>query len=395
MEPTTSIILAKEKRQRLFLLAAAALLLLSALLLIVHRSAAARIQSEIRTEIAPMTDALRAQAGADSVDLRFAIDPGQRFTLSPGKVKHQVFLTVHCSSLKSKSNSEWIELLLGERGTASVCHSYGESLWDDALYARSVQIPSTPMSYPVFVTVTDGSSCISLQRISLGRTDLSNADLWQRLHPRTSLPSVGLFTFLIVVSGGALALLLYLWIDRRKALDRACAAYYEACLAQGVQELGSASGDALAEGLAEKYAREAGVANATESWRAMFRRGLALRGEKDAPAPAGADASPIAHILRDVDRETRREQLEARKRAKRKALLIGAGAALLLVGVTALVLSLVVRPARRYDEAMALREAGRDSEAYAIFTELGDYRDARELALDYDYLVVAKFSINI
>ena len=72
---------------------------------------------------------------------------------------------------------------------------------------------------------------------------------------------------------------------------------------------------------------------------------------------------------------------------KRKQIrLLSAFIGLVILGIAAaLVVGLVVLPGGKYNKALALQKEGKDAEAYAMFSELGNFRDAGKICQAYDY----------
>lgn len=92
--------------------------------------------------------------------------------------------------------------------------------------------------------------------------------------------------------------------------------------------------------------------------------------------------------LEELTQEEEREQQEKSRRKRRKktvtAAWITSGAVTVAAGVTAVIMNVSATWAK-YDEAVALREAGEFTRAYAMFVELGNFRDSHHQRIETEY----------
>lgn len=94
-----------------------------------------------------------------------------------------------------------------------------------------------------------------------------------------------------------------------------------------------------------------------------------------------------------MTKEAQIEKIEAAKKngttrgkPKRKKILLIAATVGVIALVVFLIIKFVVIPTNQYNQAIAFRAAGNDAEAYSIFDNLGDFKDARDICNTYDYM---------
>ena len=95
--------------------------------------------------------------------------------------------------------------------------------------------------------------------------------------------------------------------------------------------------------------------------------------------------SALDNILQEVDAAVGTEKIEKDKKNKFRLAGIAAGIVVVVIIAAVIVVKMVVIPTNTYNEAIALREAGNDEEAYDIFKSLGNFKDSNEICDEYDY----------
>lgn len=99
----------------------------------------------------------------------------------------------------------------------------------------------------------------------------------------------------------------------------------------------------------------------------------------------------LDHILKEIDSEITREK-ELKRREKRRKIILTASVFVTIASLVFFsVIKLVVIPTNQYNQAVDLRTAGNDVEAYAIFKNLGNFKDAKDICNTYDYMDALRY----
>lgn len=307
------------------------LLAISVFMLALYIVSAIHVKSGIEANLQPVIDKLQQDSGAKSVDVEIYVD-GENYAL-PWMEEFHVFLTANVKDLRRVTYAQALEIL--NKGTIEVKteYSYDWDLMDYAVYNRTVTDSVTGRTHPVFVTLSDGTRNYSLKETgsySSTSTTLHEKGAIQTLHPTSTSPMTTIFllaSFLLAVIWGALV---YLAIEKAKA----------------------AKEEAEAQALASK---------------------------KEKPH-LGMDS-----ILKKVDKDISDEKKRKKQERKKKALIALAIVIATLILAAALVIKFVVTPTNRYNEAVSMLNSGNVDGAYAVFEELGGFKDSEERRNEIDY----------
>lgn len=304
------------------------ILLILVLLLGSYIAATVAAKNSILQNLTPMISKLMQSSGAEHIHVDIYAEPDD-YTL-PTDLHFHVFLKLEYSSLNSVSKDTMKNILTNNGKSHQTEYSYD---WDDLDYAAYTYTTSDSVFgkiHPVFLTLTDGDSSYMLKKQSYSKVTVSSGDAYRRLTPPAIHPIV-----IVVGVLTAAFLLLYIYCLRRQSKRR------NELAAEQRQQLAIAKAHDLSFGL--------------------------------------------QYILDEIEDEL--AQAEAAKgkaigKKKLKVILIAAGCAIL---AAILVVTLYGIPNSRYQEAMALKNAGKHDEAYTIFQSLGVFRDAKEQCNSYDY----------
>lgn len=307
----------------------AILLAVSLVLLGLYGVSYTLVRNDLQKGLEPIRQELLAAPGAVAVKTKICAEPDS-YNL-PWHLEYHLFLTVEFAHMEQIGEDAALTLLNGGKERGEKEYSYDGIDYDDAVYNRSVTDTVFGRTHPVFVTLTDGDKSYTLRENSLyDKNVLAQGDAYETLRAPMVHEIVSILLQIVLVLGITYVLVLR---SRRKKKRE--------------------------EAEAQRIQREE---------------------EKKADLTIG-----FQRILRDIQEEYAEKQERIGKRRK-KVLLISVFCALIVLGIAvALVIGVVLLPGKQYSKALALQVEGRDAEAYALFAELGDFRDAGKICQAYDY----------
>ena len=306
------------------------LLAISVVLLITYAVSANLAKNSVINKLNPIIDDLSSTPGANSVEVKVCAEP-DAYSM-PWDLEFHAFLTVHFSHLGQLGDEKALEILNNGVELGKTEYSYE---WDDldyAIYTRSVTDSVFGHTHPVFVTFTDGDKSYTIKEDSLfDKNVLHMGDAYSILRPSSSHQIMSIFILSTIVFLGLFAFIVYKKIEKKREIQ-----------------------------IAQREEIEAAKKN---------------------EITIGLD-----HILNEIDSEITLDEEIKRKAKKKKIFLIASVSVAVAALVVFSVINLVVIPTNQYNQAVALRAAGNDAEAYAIFNSLGDFKDAKEICNAYDYI---------
>lgn len=286
------------------------LLAVSIFVLGLYFASSIHVKRNIEANLIPIIEELKQTASAESVDINICADPSS-YRL-PWREDFHVFLTVNLDDLRRLSETEALRILNNGVELGSWENSYDWELTDYAIYTRSVADGVTGQTYPVFVTLSDGTRNYSIAEV-LNKNALRSADAYETLRPPKFSKMLTISAIVSVLLLCLLGYLIYLKV----------------------------------------------------------RDSIALRNEQRG---SGVD-------------EVRRKK----PKVQRKFILIVAGSVVAVTILAIAVLSYIVLPTIKYNNAIALKESGEIDAAYAIFDELGSFKDCDAQRNEIDYSRAEKF----
>lgn len=306
------------------------LLAISIVLLTTYAVSANLAKNSVINNLNPIINELSATPGANNVEVKICAEPNTYS--APWNLEFHVFLTVKFSHLGQLGDEKALEILNNGVELGKTEYSYD---WDDldyAIYTRSVTDSVFGHTHPVFVTLTDGDKSYTIKEDSLfDKNVLHMGDVYSILRPSSSHQIMSIFILSTIVFFGLFAFIVYKKIEKKREI--------------------------------EKTQREE------------------IEAAKKNETTIGLD-----HILNEIDSEITLDKEIKRKAKKKKVLLIASVSVAIAALVVFTVIKLVVIPTNQYNEAVALRAAGNDAEAYAVFNSLGDFKDAKDICNTYDYM---------
>ena len=306
------------------------LLAISVVLLITYAVSANLAKNSVINKLNPIIDELSSTPGANSVEVKVCAEP-DAYSM-PWDLEFHAFLTVHFSHLGQLGDEKALEILNNGVELGKTEYSYE---WDDldyAIYTRSVTDSVFGHTHPVFVTLTDGDKSYTIKEDSLfDKNVLHMGDAYSILRPSSSHQIMSIFILSTIVFLGLFAFIVYKKIEKKREIQ-----------------------------IAQREEIEAAKKN---------------------EITIGLD-----HILNEIDSEITLDEEIKRKAKKKKIFLIASVSVAVAALVVFSVINLVVIPTNQYNQAVALRAAGNDAEAYAILNSLGDFKDAKEICNAYDYI---------
>ena len=304
------------------------ILLILVLLLGSYIAATVAVKASITQNLTPLISRLQQTYGADRISVTISADPGD-YGL-PTDLHFHVFLKLEYNSLSSLSDSTIKKILTNDGKEHEVDYSYDWDKLDYAAYTYTTSDAVLGKIHPVFLTVTDGDTSRMLFRQSYSKLTVSTGDAYRKLSPPAVHPII---TIIGVIT--AFFLLIYILCLKKQSKKR--------------KELEAERRQQLA--IAKAHDRTFG----------------------------------LQYILGEIEDEFAQAEAvrsKSNNKSAMKVLLIVA-ACVILAGILAVTLYLV--PNSRYNEAMALKNAGNADEAYPIFQSLGNFKDARDICNSYDY----------
>lgn len=309
------------------------LLAVSCFVLALYTISAAHVKSGIEANLQPVVDELMAGSGADSVDVKIYANPGD-YQMPWGERFH-VFLSVNMKDLRRITDKEALEILTNGQEEASRSYSYNWEVREHAVYTRSVTDSVIGKNHPVFVTLSDGTRNYSLKmNISTDALLLHKKGAEAMLQPVSMSPMMVILVLITVVLALLMGILLYARVDKSKA---------------AIEE---------------------------EAKRIARNRQLNL---------------DMDSILQNVDEDISAEKAARKKERQKKLLPVAAGIGAALVLAATLVFEFVITPGRQYEQAVALMNSGKTDSAYAMFEELGGFKDSEEKRAEIDYLRAGQY----
>lgn len=304
------------------------ILLILVLLLGSYIAATVAAKNSIRQNLAPMISKLTQTYGPDRIHVDIYAEPDE-YNL-PTDLHFHVFLKLEYNSLSSVSKDTMKNILTNNNKEHSTEYSYD---WDKLDYAAYVYTTSDSVFgkiHPVFVTLTDGDTSYMLFRQSYSKLTVTTGDAYRRLSPPAIHPII-----VVVILLTLFFLLIFI-----------------ACLNKQNKKR---------KEMAEEHRKQLAIVKANDR------------------------SFGLAYILAEIEDEfALAEATQAKNHGKKKLkVLLIVAACVILAAV--LVITLYLIPSSRYDAAMALKNAGKDTEAYAAFQSLGTFKDSRDICNSYDY----------
>lgn len=306
------------------------LLTISIVLLTTYAVSANLTKNSVIDNLKPIISELSAIPGAKNVEVKVCAEPN---TYSmPWDLEFHAFLTVKLSHLGQLGEEKALEILNNGVELGKTEYSYDWYDLDYAIYTRSVNDSVFGNTHPVFVTLTDGDKSYTIKKDNLfDENALYMGDTYSILRPSSSHQIISIFTLTTIVFLGVLVFIVCKKVEKKREIDKA-----------------------------QREEIEAAKKNET--------------------------TIGFNHILGEIDREITHDEAIRRKAKKKKILLVASAAVVVVALVVLSVINLVVIPTNQYNQAVALRAAGNDAEAYAIFNSLGDFKDAKDICNAYDYI---------
>lgn len=306
------------------------LLAISIVLLIAYAVPANLTKNSIINKLNPIIDELSSTPGANNVEVKVCAEPNA-YNM-PWDLEFHAFLTVHFSHLGQLGDEKALEILNNGVELGKTAYGYEWGDLDYAIYTRSVTDSVFGHTHPVFVTLTDGDKSYTIKEDSLfNKNVLHMGDVYSILQPSSSHQIMSIFILSTIVFLGLFAFIVYKKIEKKREI--------------------------------EKVQREE------------------IEAAKKNETTIGLD-----HLLNEIDSEITLDKEIKRKAKKRRGLLIASVSVAVAALVVFSVIKLVIIPTNQYNQAVALRAAGNDAEAYAIFNSLGDFKDAKDICNTYDYM---------
>lgn len=310
----------------------AILLAISSFVLALYICSSIHVKNSIKSNLQPIIEDLKQDSGAESVDVKIYTEP-ESYAL-PWMVEFHVYLTANINDLRRITDADALKILNNGVELGETEYSYDWDLLDYALYNRTVTDSVTGITHPVFVTLSDGNLNYSIEENSLFDVNqLYKKGAYETLQPPMMSQTMLIFLLSTLALLGIWGFLVYKRIQ--KSLDF-------------------------------KREKEAQIA-------AAKKREINLG---------------IDNILQKVDEDIAKEESDNKKKNKNKIIGISAACVAVVALVSALVVTLVVIPTNKYNEAVTLRDSGSIDDAYEIFEELGNFKDCKELRNEIDYFRV-------
>ncbi len=313
----------------------AILLTISSFVLALYIGSYIHVKNSIKSNLQPIIEDLKQDSGAESVDVKIYTEP-ESYDL-PWMVEFHVYLTANINDLRRLTDADALEILNNGVALGETEYSYDWDLRDYALYNRTVTDGVTGKTHPVFVTLSDGNLNYSIEEDSLfGVNRLYKESAYETLHPPIMSQIMLIFLLATIVLLGVFGLLIYKKIQKT----------------------------------------------------------IEFRKEKEAQIAATKNKEislGIDNILQKVDEDIAKEESDNKKKNKNKIIGISAASIAAIILVATLVITLILVPTNKYNEAVALRDSGSIDAAYEIFEELGNFKDCKELRNEIDYFRVDEF----
>lgn len=306
------------------------LLIISIVLLTTYVVSVNLTKNSVINNLKPIISELSTTSGATNVEVKVCAEPNA-YSM-PWDLEFHAFLTVKFSHLGQLSDEKALEVLNNGTELGKTEYSYEWEDLDYAIYTRSVTDSVFGNTHPVFVTLTDGDKSYTLKENDLFDVNmLYMGDAYDLLRPSTSHQIISIFILSTFVFVALFIFIVYKKVDKKRELEKA-----------------------------QREEIEAAKKNETT---------------------IGLD-----HILGEIDREITHDEAIRRKTKKKKILLVASATVVVVALVIFSVTKLVVIPTNQYNHAVALRAAGNDAEAYAIFNSLGGFKDAKDICNTYNYM---------
>lgn len=317
----------------------AILLAISSFVLALYIGSSIHVKSSIKSNLQPIIEDLKHDSGAESIDVKIYTEPDS-YDL-PWMVEFHVYLTANINDLRRLTDADALEILNNGVELGETEYSYDWALRDYALYNRTVTDSVTGKTHPVFVTLSDGNLNYSIEEDSLYEVNrLYKEGAYETLRPPMMSQMMLIFLLVTIVLLGILGLLIYKRIQKHLEFRKE------------EEEKKAAQVDVI-----EKEEINLGIDN----------------------------------ILQKVDEDIAKEESHNKKKSKNKLIAISAVSFVVVSLIVALVITQVVVPTNKYNEAIALRDSGNLDDAYKIFEELDNFKDCEELRNEIDYFRVEEF----
>lgn len=114
-----------------------------------------KTQNSIKNNLNDILEQVSKNTDAQNIDVDIYSAPGDTFHFM--QTDCQIFLTVHCDNLRSKTKKQWRTALLNGQ---EANYNYGYSNKNYAIYSMVLKLSGK--EYPIFISVTDGANYYSL-----------------------------------------------------------------------------------------------------------------------------------------------------------------------------------------------------------------------------------------
>lgn len=310
----------------------AILLAISSFVLALYIGSSIHVKNSIKTNLQPIIEDLKQDSGAESVDVKIYTEPDS-YDL-PWMVEFHVYLTANINDLRRLTDADALKILNNGVELGETEYSYDWDLLDYALYNRTVTDSVTGRTHPVFVTLSDGNLNYSIEEDSLFDVNrIYKKGAYETLQPPMMSQLMLIFLLSTLALLGIWGFLIYKRIQKSLEFKRDKEAQIVA---------------------AKKEEINLGIDN----------------------------------ILQKVDEDLAKEESDNKKKNKNKIIGISAACVAVVALVVTLLITLVVIPTNKYNEAVTLRDSGSIDAAYEIFEELGNFKDCEELRNEIDYFRV-------
>lgn len=176
----------------------AILFVISVFILALYVGSSILVKASIKSNLQPIIEELQQVSDADSVDVRFFVEP-ESYAF-PWAVEYHVYLTVNVSDLRRISDADALSILNNGVTLGQTEYSYTGKL-DYAIYTRTVTDSITGMTHPVFVTLSDGNLNYSIERDRLYNVNqLYKEDAYGTLRPPRMSQTMLIFLLATVCS---------------------------------------------------------------------------------------------------------------------------------------------------------------------------------------------------
>ncbi len=360
------------------------ILLLAIILLGINIGFSVNSKNVIKNGLTDTVENLKTQTGAKSIDVN-VYSGDTYFKINPTYSEYHAFLTVNVNNVKQKTENEWRSILMNGEENAETAYGYDND--DYAIYTRTLTVSYLRRVVPIFVTITDGYTSYCLYNDSYySDPKMVKADVYSELWPSANGKTINTLIFIVVVLCFALAGLVYRLINRKKRIHEAGIRYYEAIKKEGISDIKANSDMSIQVG--QKIAKDIKIRNFKESYEELYEIGKPIYEKKVKAVGSIAEGkgdSALDNILQEVNAAVGTEKIEKDKKRRVKKAGIVAGIAIIVALAVIIVVKMVVIPTNTYNEAVALKEAGNDEEAYNLFKSLGKFKDANDICNEFDY----------